>query len=368
VKKFKLIFYAVLIPLFSVPPFFRFIQNAPLQEPLLIGHLCTDIDQIPELWIIKAKDDFRIAYGHTSHGSQIVSGMEVLASQSELYSFDYDGTDGALSLHDEEPWGDLGNPNRTEWYYRTREMLLSPGCDRNLVVWSWCSQVGVSDVNDINTYLNLMDHLEREFPQVTFVYMTGHLDGKGEQGNLHQRNNQIREYCRTNNKVLFDFADIESYDPDGNYFLDRGASDGCDYDSNDDGTRDANWAEEWCAANPGECHTCDCAHSHPLNCNLKGKAFWWMLARLAGWEAETCDYNGDGLMDRLDLIDKQQDLFEELEEWKNDCWNTLAECADINNDGIVDTLDLQEKQKQVSQELGDWMESCGFQKKGGIKR
>jgi len=29
---------------------------------------------------------------------------------------------------------------------------------------------------------------------------------------------------------------------------------------------------------------CDeCAHSQALNCVLKGRAFWWMMARLAGW-------------------------------------------------------------------------------------
>jgi hypothetical protein len=368
VKKFNLILYSALIPLFSFPFFLRFLQNTHLQTPIIIDHLCTDIDQIPEQWIVKAKEDFRVAYGHTSHGSQIISGMEALSSQSELYSFNYDGSDGALSLYDQEPWGDLGNPNRTEWYYLTRNLLTSPGCDRNLIMWSWCSQVGVSSVNDINTYLNLMDQLEQEFPQVMFVYMTGHLDGKGEDGNLHKRNNQIREFCRTNNKVLFDFADIESYDPDGNYFLDKGADEGCNYDSDGDGTRESNWAEEWCAANPGECSNCNCAHSHSLNCDLKGKAFWWMMARLAGWEEESCDINGDGYVDRLDLIEKQADMFQEMEDWIEDCWNTMDDCADINGDGIVDEADLQEKQKQVSQKLMEWMESCGFQKKGRIKR
>ena len=32
-------------------------------------------------------------------------------------------------------------------------------------------------------------------------------------------NNLIRDYVASNNKVLFDFADIESYDPDGNIIL-----------------------------------------------------------------------------------------------------------------------------------------------------
>jgi len=43
--------------------------------------------------------------------------------------------------------------------------------------------------------------------------------------------------------------------------------------------------DEWSAAHPDDplCADCSCAHSQPLNCNLKGRAFWWMMARLAGW-------------------------------------------------------------------------------------
>ena len=110
--------------------------------------------------------------------------------------------------------------------------------------------------------------------------MTGHLDGTGEKGNLNIRNNQIRNFCKKNNKILFDFADIESYDPDGKYFLDKGADDGCNY--TEDGVQ-KNWADEWCNNHPGECPSCSCAHSKSLNCILKGKAFWWMMAKLAGW-------------------------------------------------------------------------------------
>jgi len=136
----------------------------------------------------------------------------------------------------------------------------------------------------INAYLSEMNELEGEYPNVTFVYMTGHLDGSGVAGDLNVNNNQIRDYCTAHNKVLFDFADIESYDPDGNYFLDRAANDYCAYDSDGNGSRDGNWANEWCAAHPGECSSCSCAHSRPLNCDLKAKAFWWMMARLAGWD------------------------------------------------------------------------------------
>jgi len=253
------------------------------QEAIIIDHTCTDLSKIPEHWIEQAKEQLRLSYGHTSHGSQPVSGMGVLMGEPSyggLYNFNTSGAivSGTLSLADYTPSGDLGNPDQTTWATRTRDYLDGSGSDRNVVVWSWCGQANTSEEN-ISLYLSLMNGLEEDYPDVTFVYMTGHLDGTGVDGNLNVRNNQIRDYCIANNKVLFDFADIESYDPDSNYFLDRGADDECSYDG-------GNWADEWCNAHPDDplCESCSCAHSRPLNCNLKARAFWWMLARISGWD------------------------------------------------------------------------------------
>ncbi len=250
-------------------------QSNRAPQAIIVDHTCTDLSKIPPHWIEWAKERLRLSYGHTSHGSQPITGMEILMadpSNNGLYDFNRDGAivSGTLSLRDRYPAGDLGNPDRVTWASRTREYLNGSGSDRNVVVWSWCGQVSSATEADIETYLTLMSELEQDFPGVTFVYMTGHLDGKGVDGNLYQRNNQIRDYCVANNKVLFDFADIESWDPDGNYYPDE--SDSC------------HWCYDWCEAH--QCPSClsDCAHSHCFNCYNKGKAFWWMLVRIVGWE------------------------------------------------------------------------------------
>jgi len=260
----------------------------------IVDHNCTDLSLIPEQWIERAKSDLHIAYGHTSHGSQLTTGMAGLVGfRGVLYGFNNGGTGGALDLRDTPFSGahDLGNPDRTAWEAATRNYLdATPGV--NVVIWSWCGQVSSASESDINTYLTLMSGLETDYPNVKFVYMTGHLDGTGLTGNLHLRNEQIRSFCRANGKILYDFADIETYDPDGTYFGDKIANDGCYYDTDGNGSRDGNWAIEWQNSHTEgvDWYNCSSAHSQPLNANLKAYAAWWLWARLAGWSGPHPDF------------------------------------------------------------------------------
>ena len=260
-----------------------------LAEPIIIDHTCTDLSKIPSYWLEQAKQ-LAFHYAHTSHGSQVTSGIQNLESQNMEYSVAirtsaseglppvedppafrmYDGNPPETYISPDDYWDGESGKNRTRAVADTGSYGFS--------MWSWCGQVSSASESYIQSYLDSINLFETEYQEMRFIYMTGHLDGTGATGTLHVRNEQIRSYCRANDKVLFDFADIERYDPDGNDYLDQGANDNCDYSG-------GNWAVEWCNDHPGSdlCSVCSCAHSQSLNCNVKARAFWWMLARLAGW-------------------------------------------------------------------------------------
>jgi hypothetical protein len=266
--------------------------------PIIVDHTATNITLIPQAAIEAAITNLHIAYGHTSHGSQVTDGMSGLvafandgglglALPTDTFAWNNGGSGGALDLHDYAMAGDVGY--YPQWVDNTRSYLNNPDhADVNVIIWSWCGQAsGYTAQQMIDRYLAPMSQLETEYPDVTFVYMTGHADGTGETGNLHLRNQQIRDYCIANNKVLYDFYDLECHDPDGNYYGDKLVTDACDYDSDGDGSRDRNWAVDWQSAHTQgvDWYRCGSAHTQPLNANQKAYAAWWLWSRIAGWGA-----------------------------------------------------------------------------------
>jgi hypothetical protein len=274
--------------------FIFLVLKQALFSQLISDHTCTDITAIPESAIQMAKDSLHIAYGHTSHGSQITEGMtglvdfangggKGLSLPTDIFEWNHGGETEALDLHDYAMDGDVGY--YPQWYDATVNYLEDgANSDVNVIMWSWCGQVGSKYENGVlwEEYLGPMTALELAYPNIVFVYMTGHLD-YWNHAIVNAANDSIRSYCRNNGKVLFDFADIESYSPDGTAFKDR-ADDGCNYYNEDDEII-GNWAIEYQDLHTEDVdwYTCGSQHSQPLNANRKAYAAWWLFASLGGW-------------------------------------------------------------------------------------
>ena len=316
---------------------------------VIIDHHDATLVGMPLAAILNARDNLHVAYGHTSHGSQVTDGMTALSPfmdagglglsyPSNTFRWADGPAETALDIDDGFVSGDLGNPDRTTWAARTRTYLNnSAHADVNVVMWSWCGQADTTPEN-ITLYLNLMTSLEDDFDDVTFVYMTGHVNGCSTTENLSLRNQQIRDYCVANNKVLYDFADIESYDPDGNYFGDRLVTDDCYYDSDGSGSinrdLDRNWALDWQGAHDEgvDWFDCDCAHSKPLNGNQKAYAAWSLWTSIAALRDPV---PGDASLDTL-VDDRDASIL--AANWLRTSGATWTD-GDFNRDGAVNDMD-----------------------------
>jgi hypothetical protein len=85
-------------------------------------------------------------------------------------------------------------------------------------------------------------------------------------------NNQlIREYCQDNDKVLFDFADLDAWS--------GGVHSTYEYVDET--------VTYYVPVEHPDFNGDQAGHTTYTSCEQKGRAFWWMVAMLAGWNAPT---------------------------------------------------------------------------------
>ncbi len=294
----------------------------------VVDHRDVDITRLTEAQIQRAKDRLHIAYGHTSHGSQLTDGMSGLVGfangggkglnlPENMFAWNYGGHEGALDLRDGVLCNDVGY--YPDWVVCTSNYLNDPeNADVNVVIWSWCGQMDDKYAGGTltNEYLAPMAAFEREYPNVTFVYMTGHVD-IWDDANNKAACEVIREWCSVSNRVLYDFNDIEHYNPDGTYF--EFVGDGCAIYEGAGGTEIGNWATEWQAAHTEgiDWYTCGSEHSQPLNANQKAFAAWALWCQLAAD------------LDRDDLADEWEERHGGIQLFGNGT-------NDFDEDGVTD--------------------------------
>ncbi len=258
-------------------------ERIPLSfsEPVIIDHTCTDLAEIPGEWIETAKKSIKCYYAHTSHGEQVTAGLREIAEGNSGYAVTIQkkilsGKAGAVAILD-NPYvgpGDYWQTKRGRW--RTESIIKS--FPINISMWSWCGQAESYSAEQVQEYLDVLDSLQKACPGVVFVYMTGNAQQGGRKGyNRYLRNNQIRRWVREHSekkRILFDFADLDSWwynaatstweQSTYKYF---------------NGKEYLNIPIE----HPRH-HGHERAHTTLKSCRQKGKAAWWMFARLAGWK------------------------------------------------------------------------------------
>ena len=118
-------------------------------------------------------------------------------------------------------------------------------------------------------YINKMLALEAQYPEKTFIWATSALwydpgTACGSTWNsceaISEFNQQVRTYARAHNKPLYDVADIESHDRNGNPCTVHGYEGMC-----------ADWYD-----NSG-------GHPNTVGAIRLAKGFWWLMSRMSGW-------------------------------------------------------------------------------------
>lgn len=284
----------------------------------IIDHRYTNVEDIPFDVINSVKENMKLQWCGQSHSHQIATGLMFLEEDfSDLdVTTNTDGNvwlpepNGTLCMMDgisgfnkcghccmayiypEAYWADasaFGNVETT---------LIDCYPSINVSGFLWCDELEGASEDYVQAYLDTLTAYDERYPDVTFVRTTCQAQGSGDNGyNRWLRNEQIRQHCIDNNKVLFDFADLDAWsNNDFSYYIYNGDTIPLEHPD----------------------YYGDIYHTNELGNKNKARAIWYMLAILEGWNPESFN----------------------LEAWKAEAGNSGSNLTtDYNNDGQVDNQD-----------------------------
>ncbi len=270
---------------------------------------------IPDSYIDAARTNLHIAYNHTSHGTHVSYGIYGLpgfkSGDADKFGLTMNSLPdpNRLDFHDNEIGGAFPDLSQADadwvsWRYQVRNYLDDPSnADINVMMWSWCNIAGHSVPDYLSSMQTLIDEYgpggskigsgvgyTRTTP-VTFIFMTGHANEGSNvgDGNPREQAALITDYCNTHGYYCIDYYSIDTHTMDGTYYEDTG-------DDGNSASYGGNFYQDWQTSHtlgvdwyenrysPGGTATYGAHNSQHITANRKAFAFWWVLARISGYE------------------------------------------------------------------------------------
>ena len=246
------------------------------EDPIIANHLSAGyFDSIP-LNYINVAAQYKLLFQHASIGFTIGNGLDCIQgtrtnpAECKLYpAYKYDRRNWIFV-----PRGNSG------WYGKITDFVNRVNLSKDtydIFSFKYCYLDGIDGINvpcggtyspslvkkAWDSLRTNMERLEQKYPGKIFIWWTIPLTQTGQHC-TDTLNSLIRRYVNDNSKILFDIADIEARDSFGNHLV------------NGNGWEIAYYA--WCGEKPPgpSCHP-----NWPGSIMI-AKAFWWMMARIAG--------------------------------------------------------------------------------------
>jgi len=150
-------------------------------NPIIINHSHVNLDKIPESWIDIVQDSVKVHYAHTSHGDQIIYGLNEIENLSTIYSYNAQLCalpieTGALCIFDGQSSHDYIYPEdywNSETGIEDTYSVLDNNPSISVSMFCWCTQMDTYTTEEVNNYLVQMSAFERHYQdlerKITFV-------------------------------------------------------------------------------------------------------------------------------------------------------------------------------------------------------
>ncbi|MCX7736080.1 MAG: T9SS type A sorting domain-containing protein [Candidatus Kapabacteria bacterium] len=248
-------------------------------KPIIIDHTCIQkFESIPEA-VLPDLAKLRVMFRHASVGTTINNALDCLqgtrnnpAECKNYPPYKYDRRNFQCQAR--------GNSG---WYGKVDDFVTEVQNQLNdfdIFSFKYCYLDGLDGLQEPcdkdfksvqkawNYLRDKMEFLEKKYPNKIFVWWSIPLTQVGQLC-TDTLNNMIRNYVKQNNKILFDIADMQCYDENGNYQV------------NSNGWEIA--YKPFCGEQQPGAQAC---HPNWTGSIRIAKAFWWMVYQLSNIELE----------------------------------------------------------------------------------